>query len=203
MGPSSPAGVSWIGTATSPDGVHWRKHGAPVLSPQEPWEKQALQCPNVVFDAASGLFQMWYSGGDQYEPDAVGFATSADGVQWTRHAGNPIFAPSGGWEDDKIGSFQVRRVGGWYYAFYNAFQHAPFVSRIGMARSPDGVTNWERHPANPIISVGQRGSWDAAMVYKPTALWDAQRGRWDVWFNASQRLNHEERIGHAWSEGIW
>lgn len=203
QGPAGPAGESWIGTAFSRDGHYWEKHGTPVLTAREAWEKRAVQCPNVRYDAASGLFQMWYAGGDSYEPDAVGFATSPDGITWQRHSGNPIYRPATGWEDYKIGSFQVHRVGDWYYAFYNAFQRTPFVSRVGMARSRDGVTGWERHPANPIFSPGTLGSWDARMMYKPTALWNEQRARWDVWFNASMILNDHERIGHAWSDRIW
>jgi beta-1,2-mannobiose phosphorylase / 1,2-beta-oligomannan phosphorylase len=201
--PASAAGVAWIGSAFSREGRYWEKQGAPVLTPQEAWEKQAVQCPNVRYDETSSLFQMWYCGGDAYEPDAVGFATSPDGISWQRHPGNPIYRPTTGWEGYKIGSFQVHRVGEWYYAFYNAFQQTPFVSRVGMARSHDGVTGWEPHPANPIFSPGAPGSWDARMIYKPTALWNDQLARWDVWFNASKILNSNERIGHAWSDRIW
>lgn len=194
---------AWIGTATSPDGKTWTKHGSPLLTPTYGWEKEGVCCPNVIFDGEVGRYLMWYSGGPTYEPEAVGFATSPDGVTWTKYSSEPIFAKGNGWDNGQIGSFQVRRVGGWYYAFYNGFQKAPFISRIGMARSRDGVTNWERHPNNPILAPGPRGSWDGAMIYKPTALWDERRGRWDVWFNASAILNEHERIGHMWSAGIW
>jgi hypothetical protein len=34
---------------------------------------------------------MWYSGGEQYEPDAIGYATSSDRVAWTKAAANPVF----------------------------------------------------------------------------------------------------------------
>lgn len=200
---SGGAGAAWIGMATSTDGIHWQKHGAPVLTPTAAWEKQALQCPNVLYDAQRGRYLLWYCGGDFYEPDAVGFATSPDGVSWTRASSNPIFAPTTGWEGYKVGSFQVHGVGDWYYAFYNAFQRSPFRSHVGMARSRDGITNWEHHPMNPLLSPGPRGTWDAAMIYKPTALWNAQVQRWDLWFNASEFLNRTERIGHAWSDRIW
>ncbi len=195
--------TAWIGTAASPDGLHWTKHGAPVLEAQLPWEKQAVQCPNCIYDAESLLYKLWYSAGDVYEPDAVGYATSPDGVRWQRASGNPVFTPTTGWEDYKVGSFQVIRLGDWYYAFYNAFQRTPFRSQVGMARSRDGIGGWERHPLNPILRPGAPGHWDAAMVYKPAALWDARRGRWDVWFNASSVLNQAEQIGHAWSTGVW
>ena len=44
----------------------------------------------------------------------------------------------------------------WYLMFYIGFettQHA----QIGLARSRDGVTGWERHPANPIILTAVSG----------------------------------------------
>jgi hypothetical protein len=97
----------------------------------------------------------------------------------------------------------VVRIEDWFYAFYLAFQRDPHVGRIGMARSHDGITNWERHPDNPILAPGKICTWNAAMVYKPHALWDERKHRWDVWFNASTILNGQERIGHAWSDRLW
>jgi RimJ/RimL family protein N-acetyltransferase len=85
-------GHSWIGHATSPDGTTWTRNATrPVLSPEAPWEKVAVMCPHVLWDEEAKQYRMWYSGGDQYEPDAIGYATSADGLSWTKHAGNPIF----------------------------------------------------------------------------------------------------------------
>ena len=52
-------------------------------------------CPNVIWDESARLFRMWYSGGDQYEPDAIGYAFSTDGLHWTKHPGNPVFQPEG------------------------------------------------------------------------------------------------------------
>ena len=36
---------------------------------------------------------MWYSGGEQNEPNAIGYATSPDGLTWTKHGSNPVFVP--------------------------------------------------------------------------------------------------------------
>ena len=46
-------------------------------------------CPHVLWDEQQKLFRMWYSGGEQYEPDAIGYATSPDGLKWTKHKANP------------------------------------------------------------------------------------------------------------------
>jgi beta-1,2-mannobiose phosphorylase / 1,2-beta-oligomannan phosphorylase len=87
-------GKSWIGYATSPDGKTWKRASdKPVLSPEQPWEKVAVMCPHVLYDEMEKQYRMWYSGGEQYEPNAIGYATSPDGLKWTRHDKNPIFRP--------------------------------------------------------------------------------------------------------------
>ena len=44
-------GRSWIGYATSPDGITWKRMSdKPVLSPEQPWEKVAVMCPHVIWD---------------------------------------------------------------------------------------------------------------------------------------------------------
>src|SRR5579884_2272844 len=63
-------GKSWIGYATSADGKTWKRMSdRPVLSPERPWEKGAVMCPHVLYDEERKLYRMWYSGGEQYEPD--------------------------------------------------------------------------------------------------------------------------------------
>ena len=45
-------GTSDLFHAVSEDGVHFVRTGdEPVLSPSEPWEKQAIMCPCVLWDA--------------------------------------------------------------------------------------------------------------------------------------------------------
>ena len=98
------AGHSWIGHATSPDGKTWTRTATrPVLAPEAPWEKAAVMCPHVLWDEEAKRYQMWYSGGEQYEPDAIGYATSPDGLSWTKHADNPIFRAD---PDPRLGAAQ-------------------------------------------------------------------------------------------------
>ena len=85
-------GKSWIGYAISKDGYNFeRQSKEPVLSAEQPWEKVAVMCPHVIWDKHENIFKMWYSGGEQYEPDAIGYATSKDGLHWTKWDKNPIF----------------------------------------------------------------------------------------------------------------
>lgn len=193
-------GGSKIGYATSKDGIHFtRVQAAPVLVPEKPWEKVAVMCPHVLWDGGQKLFRMWYSAGEQYEPDAVGYATSQDGIQWKKRGDGPVFMadPAKRWEQHKVTAVQVLQHGDYFYMFYIGFENVN-LARIGIARSRDGVTNWERLPANPIISP-DKGKWDGDACYKPFAIYDSQGKKWRLWYNG--RLNKVEQIGLAVHEG--
>ncbi len=189
--------VSAIGYAVSEDGRHFRRIGAsPVLAADQPWEKKALMCPHVIWDGEAKLFRMWYSGGEQYEPDAIGYATSKDGIHWEKYAGNPVFRndTTHQWEQDKVTACQVIRRKNDYLMFYIGFKNIDYA-QIGMARSKDGISNWERYTGNPLIKPGL--AWDSSAVYKPYAIEDGDR--WLLYYNG--RHNNMEQIGIAIHEG--
>lgn len=195
--PGAADGKSWIGYAHSEDGLHWHRRETPVLSFDHAWEKNAVMCPHVLWDETAGQFRMWYSGGEQYEPDAIGYAHSADGIHWTKHEGNPIFFadPASRWEQNKVTACQVVQHKGWFLMFYLGFEDV-HTSRIGIARSLDGITGWQRLAANPILSP-DRGMWDEDSCYKPYAL--CENNRWMLWYNG--RRGNMEQIGAAIHEG--
>jgi beta-1,2-mannobiose phosphorylase / 1,2-beta-oligomannan phosphorylase len=189
---------SSIGYATSRDGKTWKPmNDKPVLVPEKPWEKVAVMCPHVIWDEQAKLYRMWYSGGDQYEPNAIGFATSPDGLAWTKHEQNPVFTGDHSitWELERVTGCQVEQHGGWYLMFYIGF-HDIHHAQIGIARSRDGITGWQRHPANPIVRAGT-GKWDDDACYKPYAIFDGRK--WLLWYNG--RRQDLEQIGVAIHEG--
>ena len=189
---------SWIGYATSSDGIAWkRKSDKPVLSSEKPWEKVAVMCPHVLWDQHANQFRMWYSGGEQNEPNAIGYATSSDGLIWTKHEANPIFVPDpkNEWEKHKVTACQVIRQSQRHVMFYIGFRDEQ-TAQIGIARSKDGITAWQRHPANPIVRLG-RNKWDHDACYKPYAVFDGSK--WLLWYNG--RHGAMEQIGLATHEG--
>ena len=191
---------SFLGYATSPDGISWTRQGVqPVLSPEAKWEKVAVMCPHVIWDGQAKLFRMWYSGGEQYEPNAIGHATSPDGRTWTKHPANPVFGaePANKWEAHKVTACQVVRQGGWHYMLYIGFRDE-HRAQIGLARSRDGLTGWQRCPDNPILAPDAR-AWDGESCYKPFAVPDAPRRRWLLWYNG--RRGSVEQIGLAVHDG--
>lgn len=189
---------SYIGYATSPDGMQWtRRSNQPVMKPEAAWEKVALMCPDVMWDESMQIFRMWYSGGEIYEPNAIGYATSNDGIHWDKHIDNPVFScdPNNLWEQHKTTACQVVPYKGGFAMFYVGFRDEDYA-QIGLAWSADGITNWKRHPLNPIIKPDP-GVWDADANYKPYAIYEEDS--WVLWYNG--RRGHLEQIGMARLKG--
>jgi predicted GH43/DUF377 family glycosyl hydrolase len=191
-------GRSAIGYATSADGVAWKRMSdKPVLCADKGWEKVAVMCPDVLWDDRAKIYRMWYSGGEQYEPDAIGYATSPDGIVWSKPEDNPVFKadPKVEWEQYKVTACQIVPENEWYLMFYIGFRDIDHA-QIGVARSRDGITNWQRLPANPIVRPTLDG-WDADACYKPNAIFDGKK--WLLWYNG--RHGGLEQIGAAIHEG--
>jgi predicted GH43/DUF377 family glycosyl hydrolase len=73
--------------------------------------------------------------------------------------------------------------------FYIGFRDEDHA-QIGIARSRDGITNWQRHPANPVVRPGA-DQWDHDACYKPYAVFDGHK--WLLWYNG--RHGSLEQIG--------
>lgn len=188
---------SWIGYATSVDGKNFvRQSSQPVVSPTEPWEKVAVMCPDVIWDESEAVYKMWYSGGEQYEPDAIGYAVSKDGLHWDKRP-QPVFVADSSkeWEQYKVTACQVIKRKNDYLMFYIGFRDIDHA-QIGMARSKDGINHWERYKNNPIVSP-TKDAWDADACYKPFVI--QEKDRWMLWYNG--RNGSTEQIGLAIHEG--
>jgi len=107
----------------------------------------------------------------------------------------PPFSTKNAWEQRKVTACQVVRHGGWHVMFYIGFRDVDHA-QIGIARSRDGITGWQRHPDNPILSPTP-GSWDADACYKPFAI--LAGNRWMLWYNG--RRGSVEQIGLATHDG--
>ena len=190
---------SCIGYAISRDGIHWEKRDEPVLVPEQDWEGISVMCPHVLWEEELQCFRMWYSGGRMHEADAIGIAVSVDGIHWKKDTDNPIFTPNPEkyWEMGKVEAcFVCPKKDGWYYMFYLGMD-GDLTACMGLARSRNGKSGWERHPSNPIIA-GFDGSWDWQGICKASVL-ETEDG-YMLWYNGCNR--RFEEIGLARHKGF-
>jgi len=187
-----------VGFATSADGISWTKHnGNPILNPDPSQWDSSVASHAYVIHTDSG-YRMWYFG-QEGNFRRLGYATSEDGIAWTKSTQNPILdvGPPDSWDEraliypsvlgpDSVGGYRM-----WFYGF-----NAAFLQRIGYATSTDNVT-WTKHPDNPIVKTGSAGSWDATHVGYPRVILD--EGTYKMWYSGSTF----QKIGYATSsDGI-
>jgi hypothetical protein len=91
----SDGNIEELALAVSVDGVSWRREGPiPVLSRGAPgtWDSVHAAEGAVVLRLSPTSFKMWYSGGIDESHEGIGCASSTDGLNWVKFAGNPIFS---------------------------------------------------------------------------------------------------------------
>ena len=194
-------GHSYIGYAESDDGIAFRRVlDEPVMIAEYPWEDASVMNPCVLYE--NGIYRMWYSAGETYEPNATGYAESKDGITWKKSRINPIFVcePENLYEQNRIGGCQVMRTEDMgYLMFYIGYEDID-TARICVARSENGITRWERSPLNPLVGPSDtKEGWDGDACYKPTAVYDGKRDLWQIWYNGRKAIR--EYIGRAERKG--
>lgn len=192
-----------VAYASSPDGISWAKQGI-VMLPSENWEGPEVSPTSVLWDPDESLFKLWYHGGGNNLPRQIGYATSPDGVKWTKHPANPVLGPGNGgaWDNGFISDCKVIKIGpGDYRMWYNA-RSSSGLAQVGYATSSDGVT-WGKHSGNPVFGP-QLGGWDSAAVLGPGVLRDSV-GNFHMWYPGvgTSGTGVGSGLGYAWSnDGI-
>ncbi|MCG3155713.1 MAG: hypothetical protein DKINENOH_02321 [bacterium] len=141
--------------------------------------------PAVVFNPATGLYQMWYTA-DQEGHYYVFYATSEDGLAWEKFGGNPVLSPGpeSAWDGWHARCSAVVFDGEKYHMFYMGASYSS-RERIGLATSFDGI-HWQKYQNNPILGPGAPGTWDQTQVYHPEVYFDgAMFYLWYAGYNGS------------------
>ena len=136
--------------------VQWDKYPANPVLPAGgagEWDSTFAVANTVMFH--EGTYKMWYKG-----VGGFGYATSPDGLTWTKHLSNPVLQPGGLFAWDQLGIYDasVLIVDGTYRMWYSGVDGSA-TFRIGHATSPDGIV-WTKDPASPVLNLGPPGSWD-------------------------------------------
>jgi predicted GH43/DUF377 family glycosyl hydrolase len=169
--------------------VEWVPHGPGALfegTGQDTWDRKIRERGFIL--AEPDGWKLWYTGYDWKRggTKALGLATSADGTNWTRHPGNPVFADT--WTEDMF----VVKHDGIYHMF--AEGQDDIAHRLA---SLDGV-RWEQHGpldirtrsgaplpgpyGTPVVLV-EDGTWYLFYEIKDKGVWLATSTDQRVWTN--------------------
>ncbi len=149
--------TSGIYRGTSFDGASWNVTSNPVLQngPKGSWDNSVVFSPTVVWNGTG--YTMYYvgDGGNSSSFRQIGVAFSADGVHWTKYAGNPVITHGPGTYDQRYtrgptvlydsGTYKM-----WYWGTAPPNATVPFQASIDYATSPDGV-HWTKYSGNPLF----------------------------------------------------
>jgi signal transduction histidine kinase/DNA-binding response OmpR family regulator/predicted GH43/DUF377 family glycosyl hydrolase len=191
----SPGNFGRIGYAWSTDGGYtWKKHRSnPVMVPTQKWENGWCFSPYVIFTGSR--YKMWYTGNDG--DGHIGYATSRDGIGWTKHGGNPVLyhGPSR-WDAPRIEGPSVLgpdSLGG-FRMWYTGWSEGWVGSQIGYATATDETTWTKQDQLNPVLAPGS-GSWDARYVRFARVIYDGHV--YESWFNGGSHYIESQHIGYA------
>jgi predicted GH43/DUF377 family glycosyl hydrolase len=175
-----------IGYATSPDGIAWTKYADnPVLDNGLPgsWDESGGGRATVVYNES--VYHMWYTGNNTSGVHRLGYATSPDKIVWTKYASNPVMdvGSPGTWDDSGILYEDVIFTDSLYQLWYTGWDSTNL--RIGYATSPDGI-NWTKYAGNPVLNLGEAGSWDSAGVTSPTVVY--HDSTYHMWYTGGEEM---------------
>jgi len=153
-------GGPWsLWSATSSDGEAWSvAANDPVIEGgAADFETDGAVYAGVVQERKG--YTIFYTGVNGCCGSAVGFATSADGLHWSKYAGNPVLVPSAtGFDAVLIGTSLAVMFDGKTYRLYYEGRNGT-LSQTGLATSTDRI-HWTKDPSNPVLPAGPPGSWD-------------------------------------------
>jgi len=137
-----------IGLATSRDGKNWVKYsGNPIvrLGQSGSWDDTMIWCPMVWKEK---FYHMTYTGRNSAGKIQIGYATSTDGIHWTKNIANPVFNDPT-WAHDHTEGWGVIKVEDIYLLWYNTL--GVTNRQIGVAVSRN-LINWTPYRNSPIFS---------------------------------------------------
>ena len=169
--------------------TYYKYEGNPVLRVVEnSWEQDSVGYPDVLFE--NGVYKMWYEG-SQGNTRSIGYAESADGVNWVRDTDNPVLVPESTPDFVETAVFEpsVIKHESTYYLYYRSDP----TQSIRLATSPDGK-NWTKKSGS--VLTPSSGGWDSVGVGAPHVI--EKDGVFHLWYSG-RGPNNPYYIGYALS----
>lgn len=209
-------GSRWIGIgyATSTDGISWSKYDDPAVAACGFGESSDDGCvmargSNGFFDdihigyarvkKEESSYKMWYSGHDGSHWAGIGYATSPDGINWTKYD-DPVTAACGfgestddgciiglgsGFDSNGILTGGIVEDSGTYYMCYSG--HNTLSWQIGCAESSDGISWAKYNESAASLDLPNHFSVDKAHIYLGDMIKEGDTFR--IWYSAHDGYN--------------
>lgn len=168
-------GTKTLNLAISPDLVTWTRYtGNPIITPHgSGWRTEAIWHPNIVKD--DGTYYLFFNTSgvvDSNHEEFIGYATSTDLFTWTvddKHS--PILMGSGtpgAWDaTGRAGDPSVFKVGHRWYMAYYSWDGTHTQDGLAWTTEADFPLGWRPYDGNPVLPLGEPGSFDALHAGKP------------------------------------
>ncbi len=189
------AAQGWsIGIAESTNLLDWTKVGE--LNPAQACDQKGLCAPGArVLNGQVQLFYQTYGNGPH---DAICHAWSADGVHFTRDPSNPVFHPTGNWNNGRAIDAEVYPQGRQLLLFFASRDPLGQTQLIGVAAAPltsdFSRSTWKQICDQPILR--PELPWEKHCLEAPTVT---RHGNELVLFYAGAYNNEPQQIGVAYS----
>ena len=191
--PNAPRGWA-IGIAESRDLVNWKKVGG--ILPEQECEKNGIVNGRVIqLDGKLHLFYNTYGNGPK---DALCHATSSDGLRFARNPTNPVWHPTGDWNNGRAIDVDVVEWGGkliLYYATRDPAGKIQMLHAIAADRkSGFGRADWKSLCDGPVLK--PELPWETKCIEAPSVI---KRGDTLYLFYGGGYNNDPQQIGCATS----
>jgi len=179
----------------------WFKYaGNPVMNvgAAGSWESKWVMPDRVIKQGS--VYKMWYTALNSSSIHRIGYATSPNGITWTKYAGNPILplGPS---------SWDAVHAGHGYVRYFNSTYHMWYFGggskyNIGYANSPDGIV-WTKYAGNPVVNFGTTGQWDDGGIALASVLGPDSIGGFKMWFHGVSSSGVQIGLATATDSVTW
>lgn len=163
--------------ATSSDGIHWNVRPDPVLEGvYGSWDAIGITHPSVYYDGIT--YHLWYSSSNIQSGWRIGYATSPDGITWTKFAGNPLNFPSAGFAE----SVSIMKINDTFHAWYDTGYYR--CTDIFHAVSKNGI-DWTCEGNCSVLRVGL-DTQDSSEILSPSVL--KVNSTFYMWYSADNGI---------------
>ena len=188
------AAVAVVAADKWPFGSWQRASDAPILSPRgASWESAGTFNPAVV--KRGKQFVMLYRAQDAAGTSRLGYAESADGVQFIRRAEPVLSAETEYEKDGGVEDPRLQKFGDAYYLTYTGYNKTD--AQLCLATSHD-LIHWER---KGVIVPAYKGNWNKGWTKSGAIVPEKIDGKyWMYWLGTS--ADKTDQMGISYSSDL-